>query len=83
MIFGCNDVFGNEEFEIYGLKMWLIFFKNILFLFVLFCFFCGSGFGKENVVDNEDIVIYDMYLFDEVQKKNNMENIGFIVVGVE
>ena len=63
--------------------MRLTFFKNTLFLLVLFCFSCGSGSGKENTADNEDIVIHDMYPLDEVQKKNNMENSGPIVVGAE
>ncbi|AVI49916.1 DUF1343 domain-containing protein [Pukyongia salina] len=63
--------------------MRLTLFKNTLFLLVLFCFSCGSGSGKENAADNEDIVIHDMYPLDEVQKKNNMENSDPIVVGAE
>jgi uncharacterized protein YbbC (DUF1343 family) len=68
MILGSNDAPGDKEFEIHGYTMRFTFFKNTLFLFVLFCFSCGSGGKNENADNKKDIVIHEAIALDKLQK---------------
>ncbi len=74
MILGRNDAPGDKEFEIHEYTMRFTFFKNTLFLLVLFCFSCGSGSNKENVENNNDIVIHDTISMDSLQKNSEAQN---------
>ncbi|WP_265200590.1 DUF1343 domain-containing protein [Aureitalea sp. L0-47] len=83
MILGRDYASGDKEFEIHGSLMRFTYFKNTLFLFVLVCFSCGSGSGKENDEKSNDIVIHDAVSINGLQKKKESGNNQHVVVGAQ
>lgn len=58
-------------------------FKNTLFLFLLVCFSCGSGSGRENEAEHNDIVIHDAIPVDSLLRNPGKEGSKQLVMGAQ
>lgn len=83
MILGRDDASGDKEFEIHWSLMRSTYFKNTLFLFVLICFSCGSGSGKENEGNPDDIVIHDAVSINGLGKKKEVSENQQLIIGAQ